>query len=158
MLNPLRVAALGLLLTACSAPASPVETSVASPLSSSQATAHFRTDAWAPTLDGTITAGATLRIDYDPARLPECRQLNSNEAWDMQVHYRFDGGPISDAVIADPGMSLRVNDVIAIPEGASVVTMWFENFARTDGGEGAKVCQAWDSVYGANYSFGIAAP
>jgi hypothetical protein len=69
------------------------------------------------------------------------------------MHYRFDEGPVADLVIADPGMVLA-RDRIDIPSGAHKLTLWFENFAASNGGRDI-VCQAWDSVYGQNYTFAV---
>ena len=114
---------------------------------------HFSRSAWPAQTEGTIASGTSLRIDYDAERLPWCRQLNRNTAWEIAMHYRFDDGPIADLVVADPGMVLS-RDSIDIPSGAHKLTLWFENFAAENGDRDI-VCQAWDSVYGQNYNFTI---
>ena len=100
-----------------------------------------------------IVAGDSLGIDYDMERLPQCRQLNRNTAWEIAMHYRFDDGPVATLIVADPGMALA-RDRIEVPSGAHTLALWFENFAVANGGRDI-VCQAWDSVYGQNYTFAI---
>ena len=79
---------------------------------------HFTKSAWPASQEGTIVAGASLRIDYDAERLPQCRQPNSNTAWEIAMHDRFDDGPVATLVVADPGMVLA-RDVRPAPACAN---------------------------------------
>ncbi len=103
---------------------------------------------WTTTTLGDPAAGAELLVDYDPIRLPGCRAMyNGYSAWDIVVHYRFDGGDVQDASVTSVingyervGSPAR----IAAPAGARHLELWFENYDRTG-------CRTWDSSYGANY-------
>ncbi len=98
---------------------------------------------------GAPRSGAALVVAYDPARLPDCRGTKYGyEAWNIRVHYRFDGGPVQTAMLtqAEGNIQVPVPALLAAPADAGEVELWFEN--QSYGG-----CKAWDSQYGANYHF-----
>lgn len=100
---------------------------------------------------GVPRAGAPLVVAYDPARLPECRGTKYGfDAWNIQVHYRFDGGAEQTALLtqAEGNVQVAVPAVLAAPEGAGEVEMWFENSSYSG-------CRKWDSRYGENYVFAL---
>ena len=100
---------------------------------------------------GAPRAGADLVIAYDPARLPDCRGSKyGHEAWNIRVHYRFDGGPVQVAMLTEAAGNVQVPvpAVLAAPADAEVVEMWFENQSYSG-------CRAWDSRFGENYSFAL---
>lgn len=112
------------------------------------ASLSFKTD-WVTEVLGSPRAGAQLVVSYDPARLPDCRGTKyGHDAWNIRVHYRFDGGPAQTAMLtqAEGNVQVPVPAVLAVPAGAGEVEMWFENQSYFG-------CQAWDSVFGANYHF-----
>jgi hypothetical protein len=96
---------------------------------------------------GGIVPGGQLRVEYDAARLPQCRHWrNGNELWDITAHLRWEP---SGALIAD---SVRDGAAtFAVPAGAERAVLWFENTSAIG-------CQAWDSDFGANYTFAVLAP
>jgi hypothetical protein len=105
---------------------------------------------WTTTVTGTPRAGRSIEIDYDPARLPQCRGVyNGFEIWDIRLHYRFDGGAVTDAPLTAASTYTRipVPAIIQAPDGAHDLEMWFENTSSYP------TCTAWDSVYGQNYHF-----
>lgn len=122
------------------------------PIAGSAPAIHFKRD-WSISVDGTPSAGQTLVIDYDIARLPTCRQdYNGLQSWDVLVDYQFDGGAVQQASLTQSQSNgyIRVASPARLspPAGAHTITMWFENDDRTG-------CRAWDSDYGANFSFSL---
>ena len=102
---------------------------------------------WREELQGSITPGGKLRVEYATERLPDFRATHrSKPTWD-----------IVGTVLFSPGGQLETGSVVkkplevVVPKNASKVTLWFQN---TDGSGGA----AWDSRYGDNYHFDIAIP
>lgn len=120
----------------------------------SAASVHFGTSSWDPTWSGTPKAGGTLAIDYDFARLPQCRNQGRVVSWVVEVSYRFDGGVTKTAALSgSPGAGEFLPDSgIAIPAGAKSIELWFENRAVGSYDD----CTAFDSQYGKNYTHEIA--
>ena len=111
---------------------------------------HLRSD-WTSAVDGTLAAGQPITVDYDVARLPSCRgTYDASSAWSVTMHYAFDGAgdQTADLVAAAGGQRVATAGFVAPPAGARRVTLWFENADATG-------CHAWDSSYGANYSFDL---
>lgn len=119
-----------------------------------QASVRFTTQSWMPSWSGAPRAGGTLRVDYDFARLPQCRNQGRVVSWVIEASWRFDGGEIKTAVLpGSPGAGEFLADSgIVIPRGAKQIELWFEN--RAVGGYDD--CTAWDSNYAANYVHAIA--
>jgi hypothetical protein len=109
---------------------------------------RFGTSSWDPTW-GSVKAGDALTIDYDFDRLPECRNQSTLDSWVIEASYRFDGGDVQKTVLdGSPGAGSTSN-VIRIPEGAKTIELWFENHAVG----GYDHCSAFDSKFGANYTY-----
>jgi Family of unknown function (DUF6209) len=146
-------------LLACSGRASEnVAQTQASELSVPAALLTF-TSSWTESATG-LVAGETASISYDPARLPTCRGNlgygGDDPGWSIDGNYAVNGIVFNDP-IGLAGESLGNEH---LPRGtlpsfqlpfAGTLAMWFEN---TD----AFGCSAWDSNYGNNYAFSIAAP
>jgi hypothetical protein len=99
------------------------------------------------------TVGArSVVVEYDPARLPNCRQGYSGlPTWDILLWFRFDGGAISSfPTTRVAGYNERVMSpvLLTVPQGARRLEMWFKSSDR--GG-----CVEWDSRNGANYAFDL---
>lgn len=113
-------------------------------------TLEFDAD-WNETATGALVAGQTIAIEYDLARVTECRgQTNGSEVWGVGGYASFDGGePVLFAVsrIAD-GVVVPVTAELDIPAGATGVELWFETSNRWG-------CHAYDSNENANYEFAI---
>ncbi len=108
------------------------------------ATLVFAAD-WSEQRTGALAAGGEATIAYDLARLSTCR----GEPWDITANVRFGdpspGGLGGEQVTA----SVRGGSAsFTVPPNAQELVIWFEN---TGAG-----CQAWDSNYGANYTFDLA--
>ncbi len=118
---------------------------------------HFSSD-WDHSIDGELTAGGRLTIDYDPDRLPR-RNDNGEANWDVRAHVRFHpaghyetGSLVKHAkgAAARPLMPARPAPYkVAIPEDATELEIWFES-------SDARGSTEWDSSYGANYWFEVA--
>jgi hypothetical protein len=100
---------------------------------------------WTASLSGTLVAGQSARIEYDVARLPTCRATyNGLPAWGIVAQYNADGGWGHEANVTSGSASFIV------PAGRDLA-IWFFNSDEHD-------CTAWDSDYGRNFHFPIAAP
>lgn len=112
------------------------------------ASLSFKTG-WITEALGTPRSGAQLVVAYDPARLPECRGTKYGvDAWNIRLHYRFDGGPEQTAMLTalQGNVQVPVPAVLDAPADAAGVEMWFENQSYFG-------CQKWDSRFGENYHF-----
>jgi hypothetical protein len=112
------------------------------------ATLSFQTD-WVTEVIGTPRDGAPLVVDYDPARLPECRGTKYGyDAWNIRVHYRYDGGAEQTAMLTEPdgNVMVPIPAILHVPGGVGEVELWFEN-------QNYFGCHEWDSRYGENYTF-----
>jgi Family of unknown function (DUF6209) len=106
----------------------------------------------APGNDYALEGGQWIDVDYDFARLPACRSYGPGNvpAWAVTMFYQIDGGA---AVANDLDLRIDTSAVqqpghIALPTGAQTLALWFEN-------DDVYGCNAWDSDYGANYSFAV---
>ena len=112
------------------------------------AVATFRAD-WQETLAGEIRAGRGLVVDYDSARLPQCRETyNGAPAWRIDVLYRFGDGAPRSAALTDAG-GAAAPTTIAVAAGAQRAEMWFRVTGQRSG------CTAYDSDFGRNYTFPV---
>lgn len=109
-------------------------------------TADFQT-----LVDGALVAGGIANVDYDAARLTDCRgDLNGGPAWTINAHYRINGGNVQTIHVAGHASAPDQIDLPIELIEAGELEIWFENTS-------AFGCQAWDSAFGANYRFTIEA-
>ncbi|WP_163786954.1 DUF6209 family protein [Myxococcus vastator] len=101
---------------------------------------------WDEPVAGTLRAGQEFIVNYDVARLPECRATYNGPAWAIVAQYRFDNGPIQETVVTGSGRSVPA--AITAPAGARHLEMWFRNTDRSS-------CVRYDNNYGANYHFAV---
>lgn len=98
------------------------------------------------------TRGAkALAVEYDPARLPNCRQgYNGMPTWAILMYYRFDGGAPAYLVTTRPSGATQVMNpvVLGVPAGARRVELWFKSNDRAG-------CVEWDSRFSQNYAFDL---
>ena len=96
--------------------------------------------------EGVLVPGGQVTIAYDAARVP-CRDTQGGHPlWDVTAYVRFDpAGELRTVSVRDSAPT------IAIPPDARQLVLWFENTDATG-------CHAWDSNFGANYTFGVATP
>jgi hypothetical protein len=103
------------------------------------ATIFFRPD-WSDERIGALRAGEQLKIEYDAARLPECRASRYGQpAWTITASVRFHPGGQEQSGPVQGG-PLEVT----VPAGTTQVELWFYN-------SDVHGCKAWDSRYGQNY-------
>lgn len=125
------------------------------------ATLQFLTG-WEQRRQGQIRPGGKLVIDFDPARLPQCRQSSHGaQVWDIEVGMIFHpggqwfvGSVMRKVRMPENGpiVSLEPQPYeVTVPADATRVEMWFKNYT-TIGGHG---CEAWDSRYCQNYWFSV---
>jgi uncharacterized protein YraI len=112
---------------------------------------RFKAD-WSEAKTGTLLAGSAMRIEYDLARLTDCRgSTNGSEVWGVSGYASFDGGtPVTFAVsrLDSSGKVQPVAASVEIPASASNVALWFAINNRWG-------CIAYDSNAGANYTWDI---
>jgi hypothetical protein len=111
---------------------------------------HFASD-FSTHTEGGIHAGVGITIDYDFRRLSQCREVsNGIPAWGITMFSQIDGGAVTatelDRIVDDDKFGQPV--MITPPLGSETMSVWFEN---TD----VYGCNAWDSDYGANYTFSL---
>lgn len=154
--------ALAMLALACLAPscvdAPPAGTAEVAPLERFQgaitvaheAVLRFQAD-WNTVAEKTpIVAGGTLKVDYAPQRLPNCRATKYGmPAWSILMWVRWDGGDAAYVPMTAAGPMLSAT--IKVPETAKKLELWF--YANDYYG-----CKEWDSAAGANYPFDVAPP
>jgi len=106
---------------------------------------------WDEAADGALVAGSPLRIDYDLARLPDCRgETNGSEVWGVTGFASFDGGAAKSFGVSrlSDGKVVPVVAELEVPTGAETVALWFQVNNRWG-------CNAYDSNDGSNYKFAI---
>ena len=132
---------------------------------------RFEVFAWTPTVatfaadgresvDGPLVAGTALVVDYDIARLPNCRvNYRGFPNWRVTAYARFDDGPVMAQQVVSfgnggpygtlDGSWTVMRPVFPVPGDAEHVALWFENTQYPP------TCQDWDSDGGQNYGFAI---
>jgi Family of unknown function (DUF6209) len=114
------------------------------------ATLTFRAD-WTRSVTGALTAGGSVRVVYDAARLPQCRgEQNGYQMWSITGYYRVNGGTAQSFAVVPGSATTTTPSVITLPDATGTLEMWFQNNNRWG-------CNAYDSNYGANYRFTVAA-
>jgi len=110
------------------------------------ATLVFAKD-WSERRDGVLAPGGDMTIAYDTARLTQCRDSQGGmPRYDITAHVRFEpDGERRDVSVRDGAPTIPVSVT------ARRVVVWFENTS-------ASGCQAWDSNFGANYTFDAMVP
>jgi Family of unknown function (DUF6209) len=111
-------------------------------------TVRFLAD-WGMEQTASTVGARNVVFDYEPSRLPKCRQGYSGlPTWDILLYYRFDGGAVSYFPTTRVTGTTRLMNPVAIvaPVGARSLEVWFK--ANDRGG-----CVEWDSRFGQNYFF-----
>lgn len=137
-----------MLLLGC-APASPGSQSQNATARSSDAlsdaTITFSAD-WAEDVEGVLVSGGLVHLDYDDARLAECRGTQGGTPqYAVTAHVRSEDGSVQDVVVA--GLNAPSDPTVDL-DGAGDVEIWFEATNRWG-------CHAWDSNLGDNYTFHV---
>jgi hypothetical protein len=139
------------LVPACSAAAAGDDSdSISSRDVTSEVAIRFAADGTKST-SATLLAGGHARITYDAARLTACRgDLNGGPGWAINGHYRINGGAVSSFEAGGLSPSHGTDAPVIALTAPGDLEMWFENTS-------AWGCDAYDSDYGKNYHFTIAA-
>ena len=123
------------------------------------ATLRFLGD-WRQLQEGAIVAGGNVTVDYELARLPQCNgsSYQGEPAWGISGFARFSpGGQVVSGPLTQYQSTATGGFVVAptpwsltVPRDATGVELWFETSGET--------CSTfWDSNYGHNYAFAVAA-
>jgi hypothetical protein len=109
---------------------------------------------WTQSRRGYIQPGAVLTIDYDPARLPQCRRERLGvPIWEMRAFVRFHPG---EQFSERPVISRGTPDIptgpvpvkVDVPADAQAIELWFQ-VSNILG------CSAWDTRFGQNYWYPV---
>lgn len=135
-------------LLAC-APASPIsdtqDATATSDEALAEATITFSSD-WAEDVDGVLVEGGRVHLDFDEARLADCRgSQGGTPQYAITAHVRSASGDVQDVVVA--GLNAEADPTVELDE-AGDVEIWFEATNRWG-------CHAWDSNLGDNYRFRV---
>ncbi|HEX8952077.1 MAG TPA: DUF6209 family protein, partial [Polyangia bacterium] len=115
------------------------------------ATLTFAAD-WSVAQSAPVISGGKATLHYDPARLPNCRATYQGfPAWGITAYWAVDGGQAFSAPVTQfqGGQVVPIDATFAVPPGSDLA-VWF--FASDEYG-----CTQWDSSYGRNFHFALAA-
>ena len=103
---------------------------------------------WQNRVDGAVGPGTVL-VDYDTSRAPCHSTYNGNDAYGVTMYASIDGQtPTTQSMVTQvDARNFATPRYVSLPQGDHTLSIWFEN-------NDAYGCHAWDSDYGANYSFG----
>ncbi|MBS2022348.1 MAG: hypothetical protein JST92_08055, partial [Deltaproteobacteria bacterium] len=106
----------------------------------------------APTVQGTLVAGQRVNLVYDSARSGCSGTSNGKPAWSTTAFDRVAGGTTRSFFAAglNPAGGTSTPS-FTLPARTGDLEVWFET-------AGLWGCHAWDSNYGANFHFNVAAP
>ena len=97
-----------------------------------------------------LKVATTAKVFYEANRLPQCRGTTNTggPAWTITGYYSVNGGPVQSFWVAghSPSGSTAQPSISLSQRGG--LSMWFQ-VTNLWG------CNAWDSNFGANYSFNI---
>ena len=98
-----------------------------------------------------VKAGGTLKVVYDPQRLPNCRATKYGmQAWSILMYYQTPGKAATYVPLSGQGGGM-MTATIAVPEEATSLTLWFFNNDYYG-------CKEYDSNLGANYVYPVSLP
>jgi hypothetical protein len=134
-----------------------VTAATAAPTTAADAAVLTFAAGWQELQQGTILAGGSLVLEYEPARLLESLAAEA-AGGDIVGYARFSpGGPVQSAPLLGgtaaratrrAAASTPVAAEIPVPAEAEEVELWFER-------RGAEGSTSWDSRFGANYRFDV---
>lgn len=105
---------------------------------------------WGETTVGKLRAGDGIEIAYDASRLATCAsgEQGGIPQWSITAHYKVGDSEVHSVAVA--GLNAAPTPMI-VPQQKGKLEIWFE--ANNKWG-----CQAFDSDFGSNYRFNVAAP
>jgi hypothetical protein len=100
-------------------------------------------------LTGTLVRGGELRIEYDPARLDDCRgDQGGVPQWAINGYYAVGGGEAQSFYVAGLSPTGDIDVPVIQLDQSGDLALWFQNTNRWG-------CNAVDSNLGANYHFQV---
>lgn len=137
-----------LALAGCSSAPEAVETQGAA-VDTASAELTFGAD-FSEATSAPLEVGDRVHITYDPARTPCTGYKYGQPPYSVLAHWRVDGGEVQTLQVAGfesyPG---AIDGSLVLP-AAGDLELWFES-------SDVWGCHSWDSDYGANYHFPVAA-
>lgn len=104
---------------------------------------------WNETLDGRLVEGGKAVLVYDDTRLAKCKgEQGGVPQYAVTAYASIDGGEPESVVVA--GLNAAKDPSIALGD-AGELEIWFEVTNKWG-------CHEWDSDFGNNYRFQVAAP
>jgi hypothetical protein len=101
------------------------------------------------TVSGKLRAGDKIEIAYDTSRLPTCRgEQNGIPQWAITAYWRVGSGELHMVALA--GLT-NGQEPFIVPDAKGTLEVWFEVTNRWG-------CHEYDSDFGQNYKFKVAAP
>lgn len=114
-------------------------------------TIRFGAD-WSVEVQGELRRGSQVRVEYDPARLDDCRgTFYGREAWSILGYWRVDGGPVQHFLVGPADFAHMYSEPVLTLDATGELEMWFHNTSRWG-------CSAYDSNFGHNFRFEVAPP
>ncbi|MFO0555202.1 MAG: DUF6209 family protein [Polyangiaceae bacterium] len=99
-------------------------------------------------VEGKLRAGDPVELSYDASRLPSCRgDQGGVPQWSITAFYRVGGGDVQSVPVA--GLN-ATSPVLIVPPATGQLELWFQVTNRWG-------CVAYDSDFGQNYRFSVAA-
>jgi hypothetical protein len=114
-----------------------------------EGTLRFGAD-WSTGVEGRLVEGGIARIAYDPSRATCTASRAGAPLWTVTAHYRIAGGEVHTVHAAGHAPAPSLANLPIELTSAGELELWFENGDATG-------CHAWDSAFGANYRFAVAA-
>jgi hypothetical protein len=108
--------------------------------------------AWGESVSGTLAQNGSALIEYDSARLPDCRgEIAGTPAWTITAFYSLNGGDIESTPVAGHSPTgAPLEPLVPLTEMGDL-ELWFSN-------TNAWGCNAYDSNFGDNYHFTVGPP
>ncbi|MGA9524900.1 MAG: DUF6209 family protein [Myxococcaceae bacterium] len=107
-------------------------------------------DDWGISRSNLFIEGGTVRVVYDPDRLPQCRgDSNGRPAWGITGYYRINDGPIGSFEAGGASPSNGTQEPVFTLTEKGTLSLWFQVTNRWG-------CSHWDSNFGKNFTFEIA--
>jgi len=134
----------------CGSPDAPEGSTTSSDLEEEAAPRIAFGSDWSAELSGSLRAGRTVTIAYDPARASECAAYQGGVPQFATTGYaQLAGGPVQTFWAAGNASAPGTRSEVVLPKGrGGDLAIWFETTSRYG-------CHSFDSAFGANYHFDV---
>jgi hypothetical protein len=114
---------------------------------------------WGETLNGSVRAGQSVKLDYDRDRLiPTLKRVGNINYDNYSVRafalVSFDGGAAAEYPV-DIGFSVTQMPLVEVPAGARQMSVWIKGQVQVFKSGGYEWRDAYDSNFGTNYRFSV---